>query len=480
MIDLDAALEYVRANRDAHLRQLIELLRIPSVSTLPEHRPDIDAAAQWLAEELNRVGMTRTTIMTTPGHPVVYGERLDAPGKATVLVYGHYDVQPVDPIDEWESAPFEPTVRGDDLYARGASDMKGQLFAQLKAVEALAAHGGVPVNLKFLFEGEEEVGSPHLATFIGANHALLGCDFVINCDSGILRPDLPAIVYALRGLAYFEVEVHGPAKDLHSGVFGGAVHNPVQALCELIAGMHDAEGRVTLPGFYDKVRPLAPDEREALGRLPTTEDDWQRLSGVPALHGESGYTSTERVGARPSLDVNGIIGGFTGEGAKTVLPAKATAKVSMRLVPDQDEAEVCGQLREYMTQHAPETVTWQVREMAHGPGAVMNRHSPYMRAAVKALEQTFGVEPVFKREGGSVPVVGLMQKKLGVDSIMLGFSLPDDGVHGPNEKQHLPTLFKGIEAHVRFLAALGNIESGDADIESGDADIESGGRNNPG
>ena len=431
------------------------LLAIPSISALPEHRADVARAAQWLADELTRIGLARVAVIATPGHPMVCGEWVQAPDKPTLLVYGHYDVQPVDPLDEWDTDPFAPAVRGDLLFARGAADMKGSLWAFLVALEALVRQDAMPLNVRFLLEGEEEVGSPNMAAFIEEHRDRLGADVVLNLDGGAQAPDQPAIIYALRGLAYFEIEVHGPGHDLHSGVFGGSVRNPVNVLCDLIAGMHDANGRITLPGFYDAVRPLDAEERAALPQLPISDDEWRSITGVPALWGEEGYTTVERVGARPSLDVNGIVGGFTGEGSKTVLPAKALAKVSMRLVPDQDPAAIEGQLCEYLRRRAPDTITWEVRELAQGPGAVMDRDSVYMQAACKALETTFGNPPLFRREGGSVPVVGLMQQALGLDSIMVGFGLPDSGLHGPNENQHLPTLLEGIGAYVRFLVALG-------------------------
>ena len=457
MAALEAALAYARDQHEALLAQYKQLLAIPSVSTLPEHRDDVRRAAQWLADALEGLGMQQVEVIATSGHPIVYGERLQAPGKPTVLVYGHYDVQPVDPIDEWESDPFVPTVRGENLYARGASDMKGSLVALLKAVEALIKTGGLPVNLKFLLEGEEEVGSPSLPAFIPSNRERLAATVALNCDGDLYGPDQPSICYALRGLAYFEIEVHGPKQDLHSGVFGGSLHNPAQALCELIAGMHDADGRITLPGFYNAVRDLDADERAALARSAVPDDQWIAMSGVPALAGEKGFSTVERVGARPSLDVNGIVGGFTGEGAKTVLPAKALAKISMRLVADQKPEDVHRQLVAYIEQHAPDTITWEVRGLGSAPAAIVDRDSPEMRAALEALADTFGSEPFFKREGGSIPVVGLMQEQLGLESILMGCRLPDDNMHGPNEKQHLPTLYKGVEAFVRFLVNLGEM-----------------------
>jgi acetylornithine deacetylase/succinyl-diaminopimelate desuccinylase-like protein len=454
MTALNAAIEHARARHEAYLDELKGLLAIPSISTLPENKEDVLRTAEWFADALRGLGMTRAEVMPTPCHPMVYAEWLGAPGKATVLVYGHYDVQPVDPLDEWETAPFEPTVRGDYIHARGASDMKGQIFAQLKAVEALVAQGDLPINLKYLLEGEEEIGSPSLDDYVDANHDLLQCDFVLNCDTGIVSPDLPAIVYALRGLSYFELEIRGPQKDLHSGLFGGAVHNPAQVLCDLIAGMHDADGRVTLPGFYDTVREVDDDERAQIARMPLSDDDWRNMAGVPALWGEKGYTTLERVGARPTLEVNGLVSGFIVEGAKTVLPARALAKISTRLVADQEPTAIKAQLAAYVEANAPETVTWEVRELSHGPGAIMERDSAPMRAAAAALKEVFGVEPILRREGGSVPIVGVLQEKLGVDSIMLGFALPDDGIHGPNERQYLPNLYKGIETYIRFMMSL--------------------------
>lgn len=454
MHDIHEAITRVNRQRTEHIRQLKEMLEIPSISTLPQHQPDVRRMAAWLAEEMQRIGLTTVEIVDTPGHPAVYGAWLEAAGAPTVLVYGHYDVQPADPFDEWDSDPFIPEVREDYIFARGASDMKGQIFAFLKALEALMAEGRLPVNLKFLFEGEEEIGSPNLGDLIDAHGDRLACDVVLNCDAGIHAPDQPSIVYALRGLAYFEIELRTAVKDLHSGMFGGAVLNPIHVLSELIAGLHDEKGRVTLPGFYDTVRDLDAEERDMLARVPYSDQAFLDMAGAKVLHGEAGYSTTERIGARPALDVNGVWGGFTGEGSKTVLPARAWAKLSTRLVADQDETVIAGQLRAYLEAKMPEGADWELREMVHGPGAIMDRKSAYMQAAVAALRETFGAEPLFKREGGSVPVVGMMQRKLGVDSIMLGFALPGDGIHGPNERQYLPNLFKGMEAYIRFLCGL--------------------------
>lgn len=446
-----STLEYARLNHDRYLTELKEFLSVPSVSTLSEHKPDIERAAAWVAQQMRAMGLEQVEIMPTDGHPVVYGEWLHAPAKPTLLIYGHYDVQPVDPLGEWTAPPFEPTVRGEYIYARGASDMKAQDYAFLKALEAWLKNGGLPINVKVMIEGEEEIGSPNLGQFIDRNKDKLRADLVLNCDGGILRSDLPSLPYGLRGLAYFEIWVYGPGKDLHSGVFGGSVHNPAQALCELIAGMHDSSGRITLPGYYDKVRVLSEEERAEIARVPHSDADWQELTGVPALYGEHQFTTLERLGARPTLEVNGLLSGFTGEGSKTVLPSKAMAKISMRLVPNQDDKEVKSQLEEYMRRHAPPTVRWQVKDLVSGPAVLVNRDTPGMRAASAALQATFGVEPVFKLEGGSVPVVSMIYEKLGLDSVLMGFGLPDDGFHGPNEKQHLPTFYRGIEAYIRFF-----------------------------
>lgn len=455
MANLDAALAHAQTHREDHLNEFFELLAIPSVSTLPEHLPDMGRAAEWLADRLRALGMEKVEIMPTPGHPVVYGEWLHADGAPTVLIYGHYDVQPADPLDEWNTPPFEPTVVGDYVIARGASDMKGQIFGCLKALESIHAAGDYPVNLKFLLEGEEEIGSPNIAGFLEQHANRLACDFVLNCDAGIHGPEQPSLVCSLRGLAYFELHVRGPEKDLHSGFFGGAVHNPAQVLCEVIAAMHDANGRVTLPGFYDNVRPLSEADRAEIAKAAHSDDDFKRMSGAKALFGEKGYTAQERMSARPTLEVNGIIGGFTGEGSKTVLPAKAMAKISCRLVAFQDPAEVAIQLKEFLTAHMPDTVTWELHQHAGARPGFTDRNTPWMDSAITALKTTFGKDPIFVRQGGTIPIVGLVKEILDVDTVLMGFALPDDGIHGPNERQYIPNFYKGIETYIRFLVSLG-------------------------
>ena len=450
-----SALQFARENRQRFLHELTEFVSIPSISTDPERKSEMLQAAEWVTGQLRDLGMDKIAIYPTAGHPVVYGEWLGAgPDAQTVLIYGHYDVQPVEPLELWESDPFSPTRRGENLYGRGASDMKGQVSATLKAIEAIKQTGELPVNVKFLIEGEEEIGSTNLPQFIETHKSLLACDFALNPDTGMIAADVPAITYALRGLAYFEVRVYGPDHDLHSGQFGGTVHNPAQALCELLAGMHDDRGRVTLPGFYDKVRPVLAEEREQLARLPTDEKFYLKQTGVPALWGEPDYTPGERVGIRPTLEINGLLSGFTGVGAKTVLPAWAMAKISTRLVPDQDPEEVQQQLLQYLEMNAPATIRYEVINMAASPASVSDRHSPFMAAIESALETVWGKRPLYRREGGSVPVVIQLQQSLGVESVNCGFSLPDDNLHSPNEKLHLPTWYNGIDALIHFFYNL--------------------------
>jgi acetylornithine deacetylase/succinyl-diaminopimelate desuccinylase-like protein len=456
MSDVDRAVEYARQHQTDFLNQYKDLLRIPSVSTLPEHAPDMQRAAEWIASAFKGLGFDPVDIMPTGGHPIVYGERMTAAeGAPTILLYGHYDVQPVDPIEEWKSAPFEPEVRGDNLYARGASDMKGQLVALLKALESMVKTTGLGVNLKAMIEGEEEVGSANLERFISTHTDLLKCDLCLNADTSILAPDTPALTYGLRGLAYFEIRIRGPEGDLHSGTYGGIIENPATVLCRLLGGMHDAEGRVTLPGFYDRVLPLSAAEREELAKLPQTDAWWTEKARVRALRPfEAGYTATERATARPTLDVNGLLSGFTGVGSKTVLPARAMGKVSMRLVPNQDPEEIAAALQKYLEENAPNTVTWEIEDLSDCHPAMLPLDSDAVRAASAALQEVWGKPPMFKREGGSVPVVGLIQSMVGVPTLMMGFGLPDDNLHAPNEKQNLPTFYRGIEAYIRVLDKL--------------------------
>lgn len=457
MSDVDQAVQYARDHRTDFLEKYKELLRIPSVSTLPEHTQDMRRAAEWITSELERLGFDPVEIMPTGGHPIVFGERLKAgAGAPTILLYGHYDVQPVDPIEEWRSPPFEPEIRGDNLYARGASDMKGQLVAFFKALESIVKTTELKLNFKAMIEGEEEVGSANLEAFLVAHKDLLQCDLSLNADTSILAADTPALTYALRGLAYFEIRLQGPDGDLHSGTYGGIVENPATVLCRLIGGMHDSEGRVTLPGFYDRVLPVSPAERAELAKLPQSDQWWAENAKVGSLRsGDPGYTATERGTARPTLDVNGLLSGFTGVGLKTVLPARAMAKVSMRLVPDQIPEEIAQSLRRYVEDHMPHSVRWEIEDLSACHPAILSLDSDAARTAAAALEEVWGKPPLFKREGGSVPVVGLIKELIGVPTLMLGFGLPDDNLHAPNEKQSLTTFFRGIETYIRLLDKLG-------------------------
>ncbi len=448
--------DYARQHGERFVAELMEFLRIPSVSTESVHRDDIQHAADFLRQRLIEAGFEHVEIIPTEGHPVVYAEWMAAGREApTVLTYGHYDVQPPDPLELWETPPFEPTIRGDYLYARGVADDKGQLYIHVKAAESYhVTQGKPPVNLKCIFEGEEEIGSVHLEPFIREYREKLAADVAVISDSHILRPDLPALLYGLRGLAYVEVTVRGPSHDLHSGSYGGAVHNPLHALAAMIAKLHDEHGHITIPGFYDKVRPLTAEERAELARIPFDREAWLKETGVPTDWGEPEYTIIERASARPTLDLNGMWGGYTGEGAKTIIPAMAHAKITMRLVPDQDPAEIGQLLADYLQAIAPPTVTVETRVHHGAPAAIINRHSPAVEAAAKAYEIGFGARPVFMREGGSIPVVTTFQQVLGLEPVLMGFGLPDDGIHAPNEKFYLPNFHHGLQTVLAFWDAL--------------------------
>lgn len=453
--DRQTALEYASRNNQRFLEELKEFLAIPTISTDPEHNADTMRGAEWVAAQLRLLGMENVQIMPTGGHPVVYGDHLRAGKDApTVLIYGHYDVQPVDPLELWKSDPFRAEVRGDNLHARGSSDMKGQVIASMKAIESVMRTSGLPVNLKWLVEGEEEIGSKNLGEFIKKHAGMLKADFCINPDAGMINPGSPTITYGLRGLAYFEIRVYGPDHDLHSGLFGGTIHNPAQALAELIAGMHDRKGRVTLPGYYDTVRKVGKAERAEIARLPIKPRDVLKMTGAPALWGEPEYSPEERVGIRPTLEVNGLLSGFTGEGSKTVLPAWAMAKVSCRIVPDQTPELVQKAMEKYMKKHAPRTIRWEVKYISGSGAAITARDSIGVQALARGLEQTWGRRPYFKREGGSIGVVVQLQKYVGVESVLTGFGLPDDNAHSPNEKLHLPTWRKGIDALIHSIYNL--------------------------
>jgi acetylornithine deacetylase/succinyl-diaminopimelate desuccinylase-like protein len=456
MSELQKALDYANQNRERFLNELIEVLKIPSISTDAEFNKDVQRAAEWMANYLKRLGMENVEVMPTEGgHPVVYADYIKMPGAPTVLVYGHYDVQPADPLELWQSGPFEPEVRGDLLFARGSSDMKGQVLATFAAIESVMKSDEIPVNLKFLLEGEEEIGSKNLEPFIKKHAEKFKADVSLNPDAGMMGIDMPTITYGLRGLAYLEINVSGPKADLHSGLYGGAVHNPAQALAELIAKMHDEKGRITLPGFYDSVRPVSEPERADFARLPNDDESYLVGTGVPALWGEEGYTSAERTGARPTLEVNGLLSGWTGPGSKTVLPAKAMAKISCRLVPDQTPAEVENQMIRFMEENAPKTIHWEVKKLTGSPFAIADLNNPGVKAMHKAMETVWGTRPFYRREGGSIGAVAMLQQICGVESVLVGTGLPSDNVHSPNEHLHLPTWYKGIDAYIHFFYNLG-------------------------
>ena len=452
---METILKYLEANHDRYLSELNEFLRIPSISTNKENQADVQRCAQWVADHMKSIGMENVQVFSTPGHPIVYSEWLSAPGKPTVLFYGHYDVQPVDPLNLWTTPPFEPCIREGNLYARGAADDKGQVFVHLKGVEAYMKNvGKLPCNLKMLIEGEEEVGSANLENFVRDHTGILKADLVLISDSGMFARGVPSITYGLRGLMYMEVEVVGPNRDLHSGSFGGSIHNPIQALSEMIASLHDRNGKVTIPHFYDDVRPLTKKERDAFKRLPFSDQTYKKDLGVPALYGEKGYSTLERIWARPTLECNGIWGGFTGEGAKTVLPAKAAAKISMRLVPDQKSAKVAKLFERHIKKIAPKTVIVSVRTLHGGEAVITPIDSPGVRAGVEALKKAFGKTPLYQREGGSIPIVEQFKRLLGLDTVLLGFGLPDENAHAPDEHLNLDNFFGGIKTSVHFFNEL--------------------------
>lgn len=446
------ALTYLEENHARFQNELIELLRIQSISHDPAHKADMDKAANWLADKLRAMGVNHVEIMPTTGHSVVYGEWLNGGDSApTVLIYGHYDVQSPEPLEDWKSRPFEPDIRNDNLYARGASDMKGQTLASVNAVEAIIKTENLPINIKFLIEGEEEIGSKHLNEFLVANREKLKCDFSLNTDAGGM-PDstTPSICYSLRGGASFVLTISGPGQDLHSGEYGGVIENPIHVLSRLIAGLHDAQGHVTLPGFYDKVRVIDAEEHAEMARLPFDEAFLLQHSGAPALWGEPEFLPAERIGARPTVEV--VM--FTAGQPKSAIPAKASARFACRLVPDQVASDIHQQFKQYLETHAPPTVKWELEQVGGGPGIITDRHAPAVVAMETALETAFGKRPIFQRVGGGIGAVLMFKKTLGIDSVLTGFSLYDDNFHGPNEKLHLPTWKQGMQALVHYFHNL--------------------------
>ena len=452
-----SAVDFARQNQSRFLEELKALLRIPSVSTDPAHKEDTRHAAEVLEAELKRIGMENTKLIETAGHPLVYADWLHAPGKPTAILYGHYDVQPPDPLDEWLSPPFEPTERNGNLYARGAVDDKGQMYMHVKALESLlAADSKLPLNVRVILEGEEEVGGEGIASFVASHPPELKADFVLVSDTEMFAPGLPTLCVGLRGMIYTEIEVRGAKTDLHSGMYGGAAPNPFVALAQIIAKLKDESGRILIPGIYDAVEPASTEELAAWKSLPFDEEHYRQTEvGSRELTGEAGYSVLERTWARPSLDVHGMPGGFTGAGAKTVIPAKAVAKVSIRLVPAMTPTESFRLYREYIRQVTPPGVDVEVRLIHSGDACLIPTDNPYIRAATTALKEIWGKETVFIRSGGSIPIVGDFARHLGLPSVMMGFGLPDDNLHAPNEKFQILNFYQGIDSIIRFLEITG-------------------------
>lgn len=455
---MDNVIDFVNVNRDRFLDELKGYLAIPSISALPAHTADVRRCAEWTRDELQRIGLQNAKLIETPGNPVVYAEWLGASGAPTILYYGHYDVQPVDPIDQWTSPPFEATVRDGEIYARGSADDKGQVFMHFKAVEAhLRQNHGLPVNIKFLIEGEEEVGSAHLDEFVRDHKDLLKADVVVISDSTMFDRGVPSICYGLRGLAYYQIDLRGTKTDLHSGSFGGAVANPAMVMGQILSQMKDKGGRIKIPGFYDDVVPLTDQERQEFAKLPFNERKYRQDLGAPKLFGESGYTTLERIWARPTFEVNGLLAGFTGDGAKTVIPATAMAKVSMRLVPNQDPTKIGDLFEAYMKKVAPKTVELKLTRMHGGKPFMTAFDNPFVQAAGRAIEQGFGQRPVFNREGGSIPVVATFQEELGLPCVLFGVGLPDENAHAPDEKLDLNNFHNGVIASAYLYKEIGAI-----------------------
>ena len=453
---MNPVIDFISTNRDRYVEELKGYLAIPSISALPEHAGDVRRCAEWTADEMRRVGLQNVQLIETPGNPVVYGDWLGAPGAQTILFYGHYDVQPVDPLELWASPPFEATIREGEIYARGAADDKGQVFMHFKAVEAhMKRTGRLPVNIKFILEGEEEVGSAHLDDFVRDHKDQIAADVVLISDSPMFDRGVPSICYGLRGLVYFQIDLRGTKTDLHSGSFGGAVANPAFVLAQMLAQMKDRGGRVKIAGFYDDVWPLREEEQAEFKKLPFNEKRYRKELGAPKLFGERGYTTLERVWARPTFEVNGLLSGFTAEGAKTVIPAVAMAKVSMRLVPDQDPDKVASLFEAHVKKVTPKSVELKITRMHGGKPWMTDFDNLFVQAAGRAIERGFGQRPVFNREGGSIPVVSTFQEVLGLPSVLFGVGLPDENAHAPNEKLDLGNFHNGIIASAFLYEEIG-------------------------
>ena len=452
--------DYISQNKDRFLDELVELLKIPSISADSKYKGDVAKCAEAVKESLLKAGCDKAEICPTPGHPIVYGEKIIDPALPTVLVYGHYDVQPPDPLDLWESGPFEPVIKNGNIYARGACDDKGQVFMHVKAFEVMAKTNTLACNVKMMIEGEEEVGSNNLGKFLEDNKEKLKADIVLVSDTSMISLENPSIETGLRGLAYMEVEVTGPNRDLHSGVYGGAVANPINVLCQMIASMHDENGHITIPGFYDKVQELNDAERKALNDAPFDLDEYKKDLDINDIRGEKGYTTMERTGIRPTLDVNGIWGGYTGKGAKTVLPSKAYAKISMRLVPNQVSDEISDMFTKHFESIAPKSVKVKVTPHHGGEPVVTPTDSVAYKAAAKAISTAFGKDPIPTRGGGSIPIVALFERVLGLKTVLMGFGLDSDAIHSPNEKYGLANYYKGIETIPYFHKYFAEMSKG--------------------
>jgi len=449
---LEPIIKFIKNNHNLYVEELQTFLRIPSISTLQENNGDMKHCAAFVAEKLKSAGMSRVEIFPTEGHPIVYGEWLGAPGKPTVLIYGHYDVQPVDPVELWESPPFDPIIKGDKIFARGATDDKGQVYIHIKSVEAFfKVKGSLPLNVKFIIEGEEEIGSEHLSGFIEQHKDLLKCDAVLISDTSLYEAGIPTITYGLRGLSYMEIEITGPNKDLHSGSFGGAVANPINVLAEMIAKLHDKNGKITIPGFYGDVLPLTKEEKKNFQRLNFSDKNFAKELGVKELAGEAKFSTLERLWVRPTLDCNGIIGGFTGKGAKTVIASHACAKISMRLVPNQDPKKIAKIFTKYIKSITPKSVKVKITDLHGAYPSLSPLTGKAMKAAAVSMEKAFGKKTVFMREGGSIPVVATFQRMLKSPSVLMGFGLNSENLHSPNEHFSLTHFQLGIQSSAYFF-----------------------------
>ena len=458
MASASSAVSYARQNQSRFLSELKDLLRIPSVSTLPEHKDDVRRAAQFVADEMKRIGLEHVEIIPTEGHPLVYADWMHAAGKPTVLFYGHYDVQPPDPLEEWTSPPFEPTERNQNIYARGAVDDKGQMYMHLKALEALMKTGKnqLPVNVRMIVEGEEEVGGESIARFVREHSARLKADVALISDTELFAPDLPTLCVGLRGMVYTELEATGPMTDLHSGVYGGAAPNPMEALARIISKLKDDKGKVLVPGFYRDVKKPTAAELKAWKALPFNEETYRKTEvGSSVLTGERGYTVLERTWARPTLEVHGMPGGFIGAGGKTVIPARAAAKVSMRLVPDQRPDKIFKQYSQFVNKLVPRGIHLKIKQFSVADPIVVKTNNPFIKASTEAMKEVFHKDTVYIRSGGSIPIVADFEKHLKIPSVMMGFGLPDDNLHAPNEKFHIPNFYRGIESIILFLQRVG-------------------------